>query len=72
MHKNSNGVLLLDGTNVKIIGVVKYVGMKLDKFLNISIIQEITMVYLPPLFGLWLSKEFTNSYSMQRKKGEDF
>jgi len=51
-------VLKLDGTNVKIIRVVKYVGMKLHKCPKIYIIQDIMVVYLPPLFGLCLSREF--------------
>lgn len=53
----SNGVLRLDGTNVKTIGVVKDVGIKLHKCSKIFLIQDIIMVDFPPLFGLYLSRE---------------
>lgn len=49
--RTSNGLLQLDGTNVKTFRVVKYVGLKLHKFPKISIIQDIIIVDLPPIFG---------------------
>lgn len=58
-RRTSNGALQLDGTNIKIIGVVKDIGMILNKCPNISIIQDIIIVDLLSLFRIFLSKEFT-------------
>lgn len=49
--RTSNEVLQLDGNNVRPIGIIKGVGMRLQKCSKISIIQDIIVVDLPPLFN---------------------
>ena len=51
----STRVLQLDGTNAKTLRVVKDVPMKLHKYLRVSIIQDIIVVYIPLMFSLFLS-----------------
>lgn len=41
------------------IGSIKGVSITLNTFLDINVIQDIIIIDLPPLFGIFLSKELT-------------
>lgn len=56
----SIGVIQLEETNVKTLGVVKDVPMKLQKCPEVSVVQDIIVVDLPPMFSLCTSQEFTS------------
>jgi len=59
LTRTSMGVLQLESTLVKIVGVIKDVVLKVHKCPSVIITQEIMVVELSPLFGLCLSREFT-------------
>jgi len=58
--RSSSGVLQLNGTNVKTVGVIKDIVMKLHQCPEVSVVQEVMVIELPALFGLCLSREFTS------------
>lgn len=59
MIRASIGVLQLNSTPIKIVGVIKDIVLKIHKCTSMIITQEVMVVELPPLFRLCLSKEFT-------------
>jgi len=54
-----DGVIQLDSSSIDMVGSVKGVPITLNAFPDIYVIQDIIMVDLPPLFGIYLSREFT-------------
>jgi len=58
MIRTSTGVLQLDSTPIKIVGVIKDIVLKIHNCPSVVITQEVVVVELPPLFGLCLSREF--------------
>lgn len=54
-----DGFIKLDSLPFNMMISVKGVSITLNTFLDISIIQDIIVVYLPPVFGICLSREFT-------------
>lgn len=52
-------VIQIDSSLVDVVGSVKVVLITLNAFLDICVIQDIIVVDLPPLFGIYLSIEFT-------------
>lgn len=55
----SRGVVQLDGTTVKSLGLVKDLGLTLHACPNFVIPQDMYIVDLPPYFSICLSRDFT-------------
>lgn len=56
--RTTDGVLQLDGTTVKNVGVIKDIVMKLHQCPKILVVQKFMVVELPTLFSIYLSREF--------------
>ncbi|KAH9304451.1 hypothetical protein KI387_008855, partial [Taxus chinensis] len=51
-------VLQLDGTVTNTVGIIKNLEVTLHACPNVSILQDVTVVDLPPYFALCLSRDF--------------
>ncbi|KAH9289487.1 hypothetical protein KI387_033604 [Taxus chinensis] len=52
-------ILQLDGTATNTVGIIKNLEVTLHACPNVSILQDVTVVDLPPYFALCLSRDFT-------------
>ncbi|KAH9302394.1 hypothetical protein KI387_013977, partial [Taxus chinensis] len=52
-------VLQLDGTATNAVDIVKNLEVTLHAFPNVSILQDVNVVDLPPYFALCLARDFT-------------
>ncbi|KAH9311632.1 hypothetical protein KI387_026667, partial [Taxus chinensis] len=48
----------LDGTTVETVGVIKGLNLTLHTCPNVTILQDVSVIYFPPLFALCLSRDF--------------
>ncbi|KAH9296663.1 hypothetical protein KI387_044243 [Taxus chinensis] len=55
----SKGVVQLDGTTVATVGVIKGLNLILHACPNVTVLQDVSVIDLPPLFALCLSRDFT-------------
>lgn len=53
------GFMKLDEKTIQTIGVIKYLPLQLYSFSNITILQDIEIISIPPVFRLCLSRFFT-------------
>jgi len=53
-----DGVIQLDSSSIDVFGSIKRVQITLNALLDIHVVQDIIVVYLPPLFGICVSREF--------------
>ncbi|KAH9294238.1 hypothetical protein KI387_040557, partial [Taxus chinensis] len=49
----------LDGTAVETVGVIKGLNLTLHTCPNVTVLQDVSVIDLPPLFSLCLSRDFT-------------
>ncbi|KAH9297975.1 hypothetical protein KI387_029657, partial [Taxus chinensis] len=55
----SKGVVQLDGTAIATVGVIINLSLTLHACLNVVVLQDVSVIDLPPLFALCLSRDFT-------------
>ncbi|KAH9293824.1 hypothetical protein KI387_040972, partial [Taxus chinensis] len=55
----SKGVVQLDGTAVTTVGVIRNLNLTLHACPNVVVLQDVSVIDLPPLFALCLSRDFT-------------
>ncbi|KAH9310893.1 hypothetical protein KI387_025928, partial [Taxus chinensis] len=55
----TKGVVQLDGTAVATVGVIKNLSLTLHACPNVVVLQDVSVIDLPPLFALCLSRDFT-------------
>lgn len=54
----SKGVVKLDGKIVTTVGVIKDLSLTLHACPNVTVLQDVSVIDLPPLFALCLSRDF--------------
>lgn len=55
----NKGVMLLDGNRVQTIGLIKNLPLTLFACPSVTVSQEVMVIDIPPVFGLYLSRYFT-------------